>query len=150
MHLWVKFIYSERATIFCETFLLFLTVCTVVKSKGKISQNFKPSQNSIWTLKMYILPTQLLQTQKMGHSIGGCSRWMKPKVRPVCNGYWAKETLKTRENPISVQLNSQLQTRKKKLRNLSNSIHDHTHQIQQLISNFELSRILYPPDYFWQ
>ena len=63
---------------------------------------------------------------------------MKPKVRPVCNGYWAKETLKTRENPISVQLNSQLQTRKEKLRNLLNSIHYHAHQIQQPISKPQL------------
>ena len=37
---YVKFIYSEKATKFCETFPLLLTVCTVVKSKVKISQNF--------------------------------------------------------------------------------------------------------------
>ena len=36
----LKFIYSEKATKSCETFPLLLTVCTVVKSKGKISQNF--------------------------------------------------------------------------------------------------------------
>ena len=36
----VKFIYSEKATKFYEIFPLLLTVCTVVKSKGKISQNF--------------------------------------------------------------------------------------------------------------
>ena len=36
----VNFIYSEKATKFCEIFPLLLTVCTVVKSKGKISQNF--------------------------------------------------------------------------------------------------------------
>ena len=36
----VKFIYSEKATKFCEIFPLLLTVCTVVKSKGKNSQNF--------------------------------------------------------------------------------------------------------------
>ena len=36
----VKFIYSEKATKLCEIFPLLLTVCTVVKSKGKISQNF--------------------------------------------------------------------------------------------------------------
>ena len=36
----IKFICSEKATKFCEIFLLLLTVCTVVKSKGKISQNF--------------------------------------------------------------------------------------------------------------
>ena len=36
----VKFIYSEKATKFCKIFFLLLTVCTVVKSKGKIFQNF--------------------------------------------------------------------------------------------------------------
>ena len=36
----IKFICSDKATKFCEIFLLLLTVCTVVKSKGKISQNF--------------------------------------------------------------------------------------------------------------
>ena len=36
----VNFIYSEKATKFCEIFPLLLTVGTVVKSKGKISQNF--------------------------------------------------------------------------------------------------------------
>ena len=37
----VKFIYSEKATKFCEIFLLLLTtVHSTVKSKGKISQNF--------------------------------------------------------------------------------------------------------------
>ena len=35
----VKFIYSEKATKFCKIFSLLLNVCTVVKSKGKISQN---------------------------------------------------------------------------------------------------------------
>ena len=36
----VKFIYSEKATKFCEISTLLLTVCTVDKSKVKISQNF--------------------------------------------------------------------------------------------------------------
>ena len=36
----LKFTYSEKATKFCEIFTLLLTVCTVVKSKVKISQNF--------------------------------------------------------------------------------------------------------------
>ena len=36
----VKFIYSEKATKLCLIFTLLLTVCTVVKSKLKISQNF--------------------------------------------------------------------------------------------------------------
>ena len=36
----LKYIYSEKATKFCKIFPIRLTVCTVVKSKGKISQNF--------------------------------------------------------------------------------------------------------------
>ena len=36
----LKFIYSEKATQFCEISTLLLTVCTVVKSKMEISQNF--------------------------------------------------------------------------------------------------------------
>ena len=36
----LKIIYSEKATKFYEICSLLLTVCTVVKSKGKISQNF--------------------------------------------------------------------------------------------------------------
>ena len=36
----IKFIYSEKATKFCEIFTLLLTVGTVVKSKVNISQNF--------------------------------------------------------------------------------------------------------------
>ena len=36
----LTFIYSEKATKFCEILPFLLTLCTVVKSKGKISQNF--------------------------------------------------------------------------------------------------------------
>ena len=36
----LKFIYSEKATKFCEIFPLLLTRVHTVKSKGKISQNF--------------------------------------------------------------------------------------------------------------
>ena len=36
----LKFVFSEKATKLCEIFTLLLTVCTVVKSKVKISQNF--------------------------------------------------------------------------------------------------------------
>ena len=36
----IKFIYSETASQFYKIFPLLLTVCTVVKSKWKISQNF--------------------------------------------------------------------------------------------------------------
>ena len=38
----LKFIYSEKATQFCEISTLDLTVCTVVKFKLEISQNFVP------------------------------------------------------------------------------------------------------------
>ena len=36
----IKFIYSEKATKFCDISTLLLSVCTVDKSKVKISQNF--------------------------------------------------------------------------------------------------------------
>ena len=36
----LKFIYTEKATKFCEIFILLLTTVHTVKSKGKISQNF--------------------------------------------------------------------------------------------------------------
>ena len=36
----VKFIYSEKATKFCEISALLLSVCTVDKSQVDISQNF--------------------------------------------------------------------------------------------------------------
>ena len=36
----VKFIYSEKATKFCEIFTLRLSYVVLVKSKAKISQNF--------------------------------------------------------------------------------------------------------------
>ena len=36
----LKFIYSEKATEFCEIFSLLLSYVVPVKSKGKISQNF--------------------------------------------------------------------------------------------------------------
>ena len=36
----LKFIYSEKATKFCEISNLLLSVCTVFKSKVEISQNF--------------------------------------------------------------------------------------------------------------
>ena len=46
----VKFIYSEKATIFCEIFTLLLTVCTVVKSKVKISQIFEAFSEYVYEL----------------------------------------------------------------------------------------------------
>ena len=38
--MYVKFIYSEKATKFCKISTLLLFVCTVDKSKVEISQNF--------------------------------------------------------------------------------------------------------------
>ena len=38
--MYLKFIYSEKATTFCEISTLLLTVCTAVKSKVEILQNF--------------------------------------------------------------------------------------------------------------
>ena len=40
IHSFIKFIYSEKATKFCEIFPLLLTTVHTVKSKRKISQNF--------------------------------------------------------------------------------------------------------------
>ena len=40
LYRYLKFIYSEKATKFCEIFTLHMTVCTVVKNKVKILQNF--------------------------------------------------------------------------------------------------------------
>ena len=40
MHITVKFIYSEKATKFCELFNLLLSVCTADKRKVNMSQNF--------------------------------------------------------------------------------------------------------------
>ena len=39
--LFLKFIYFEKATKFCEIFPLLLTTVHTIKSKGKISQNFE-------------------------------------------------------------------------------------------------------------
>ena len=58
----LKFIYSEKATQFCEIFPLHLTVCTVVKSKGKISQNFvafSEYMNFTYLLRSCFNPTSL-------------------------------------------------------------------------------------------
>ena len=38
--MFLKFIYSEKATKFCEIFTLLLSYAVPVKSKVKISQNF--------------------------------------------------------------------------------------------------------------
>ena len=45
MQLQVKFIYSEKATKFCEIFPLLLSVCTVDKVRGIFRKILWPSQN---------------------------------------------------------------------------------------------------------
>ena len=55
----LKFIYSEKATRFCEISTLLLTACTVVKRKVEISQNFVAFSEymnfkSIWVCNLKI------------------------------------------------------------------------------------------------
>ena len=57
----LKFIYSEKATTFCEIFLLLLTAVHTVKSKGKI---LWPSQN-IWTLNKHHKPVFSVTEEKV-------------------------------------------------------------------------------------
>ena len=52
----LKFIYSEKATKFCEIFTLFLSYVVPVKSKVKILQNFVAvSEYMNFTDKHYVL-----------------------------------------------------------------------------------------------
>ena len=66
----LKFIYSEKATKFCEIFPLLLTAVHTVKSKGKISQNFVAfleymnfnlGDQTKWSLQAAILNLLVLQ-----------------------------------------------------------------------------------------
>ena len=57
--LWVKFIYSEKATKFCKIFPLLLTTVHTVKSKGKISKNFvafSEYMNFMVKIVLYFMP----------------------------------------------------------------------------------------------
>ena len=72
----IKFIYSEKATKFCEIFPLLLTVCTVVKSKGKISQNFvafSEYMNFICIYKVNMFFETLRYSQTMNFNRKKCS-----------------------------------------------------------------------------
>ena len=44
---WLKFIYSEKAKIFCEISTIDLSYVVTVKSTVEISQNLWPSQNTL-------------------------------------------------------------------------------------------------------
>ena len=58
LELLLKFIYSGKATKFCEIFTLLLTVCTVVKSKVEISLNFVAfSEYMNFTLNQFLNPS---------------------------------------------------------------------------------------------
>ena len=50
---WLKFIYSEMATLFCVIFPLILTTVDTVKNKGKIVWPFQ----NIWTLPLWVIKT---------------------------------------------------------------------------------------------
>ena len=54
----LNFTYSEKATKFYKIFPELLTVCTVVKSKGKISQNFEAFSEYMNSTKMVIWATK--------------------------------------------------------------------------------------------
>ena len=51
----LKFIYSENATKFCEIFTLLLSYVVPVKSKVKISQNFKAFSEYMNFIKTQII-----------------------------------------------------------------------------------------------
>ena len=52
--------YSEKATKFCKTFPLLLSVCTVDKSKGKFRKILWPSQE----IRTLLAPTRILETSE--------------------------------------------------------------------------------------
>jgi len=57
----LKIIYSEKATKFCKIFTLHLTLCTVVKSKVKISQNFVAFSEYMNFTKQRLVMHKILQ-----------------------------------------------------------------------------------------
>ena len=61
----VKFIYSEKATKFCEIFTLLLTRIHTVKSKVKISQNFVAFSEYMNFGKSQICNTYLINNPRM-------------------------------------------------------------------------------------
>ena len=63
----LKFIYSDKATIFCEIFPLLLTTVHTVKSKRKISQNFvafSEYMNFNFAVRSYTKRSELKATLK--------------------------------------------------------------------------------------
>ena len=82
----LKFIYSEKATKFCEISTLLLSVCTVDKSKVKISQNFVAFSEH----------TNLLQVSQLWNSI---------KIRNMEHVQFIKYTW-NRENTNAISKNA--------------------------------------------
>jgi hypothetical protein len=76
----VKFIYSEKATKFCEIFPLLLTQYIQSKVRGRFCKSLWPSQN-IWTL---IVNKVRLLISKKGHvkkfRVTGCQGQRKVKI----------------------------------------------------------------------
>ena len=68
----IKFIYSEKATKFCEIFPLLLTTVHTVKSKGKISKNFVAFSEymNFSILERFLLESELLWRAYGIHSFG--------------------------------------------------------------------------------
>ena len=66
----LKFIYSEKATKFCEIFTLLLTTVHTVKSKVKILQNFVVfSKYMNFNTKNYKKTPQTIRGQQVNRSI---------------------------------------------------------------------------------
>ena len=58
----LKFIYSEKATKFCEVFPLLLSVCNVDKTKVEIPQNFVAlSEYTNFTVQIWVCSAKLLE-----------------------------------------------------------------------------------------
>ena len=63
----LKFVYSEKATKFCEILTLLLSYVVLVKSKVKISQNFVAYMNFI--VYLWFVYNHQFYTQKNMHSL---------------------------------------------------------------------------------
>ena len=80
----IKIIYSEKATTFCEIFLLLLTTEHTVKSKGKISQNFVAfSEYLNFNCKFYNSKTALSACDRSRDS-----KSQKKTIQRTCRKNW--------------------------------------------------------------
>ena len=74
---YLKFIYSEKATKFCNISTLLLTVCTVVKSMVEISQNFVAFSEymNFNIVRSYLVFALLFRVRMGGKEIGKSEQW---------------------------------------------------------------------------